>query len=175
MRRTWPLTTVAVLAATLTGCGVSGGEAPEPAPTPTSSPNFSTLTPLPSGHFDEDTRETYMPQNEPEWDVSSRESAVKAGEEAMRLFARPALEQDTWWKEISPHMNDVARKDYAYVQPESIPASKVTGAGKLIEEGSAYVANIEVPTNAGIYVVILNRVDADSPWKIARYVPPEQG
>ncbi|ALQ32612.1 hypothetical protein ATC04_18545 (plasmid) [Arthrobacter sp. YC-RL1] len=92
----------------------------------------------------------------------------------MRLFARPTLDQATWWEELSPLMNDVARKDYAYVQPQSIPANKVTGPGKIVEEDSASVVRIEVPTNAGTYVVILNRTDADSPWKIARYIFPEK-
>lgn len=173
MRRAWPAVTMAILAVALAGC--SSNEEPSEVPsTSASGPNFSNLTPLPTGLLDEDTRETYMPRSVAKWDVASRESAVKAGEEAMRLFARPSLDHSTWWDEISPLMNDTARKDYAYVQPQSIPASKVTGPGKLIEEESAYVANIEVPTDAGTYVVILNRVDGDSPWMISRYVFPDK-
>lgn len=173
MRRAWPITTMAFLAVALAGCSVNGDPAEEPS-TPATSPNFSNLTPLPTGYLDEDTRETYMPHTEPKWDAPSRKSAVTAGEEAMRLFARPTLDQATWWDEISPLMNDVARKDYAYVQPQSIPANKVTGPGKLVDEDSPSVARIEVPTNAGTFVVILNRSDADSPWKIARYIFPEK-
>lgn len=173
MRRAWPTATMAVLAVALAGC--SANEEPKDVPSASAStPNFSNLTPLPTGLLDEDTRETYMPRSVATWDAASREAAVKAGEEAMGLFARPTLDQKTWWDEISPLMNDVARKDYAYVQPNSIPANKVTGPGKLIEEDSAYVATIEVPTNAGAYGVILNRADADSPWKIARFIFPDK-
>lgn len=173
MRRAWPVITMAFLAVALAGCSVNGEPAGEASSSATP-PNFSNLTPLPTGYLDEDTRETYMPRTEPKWDASSRKSAVTAGEEAMRLFARPTLDQETWWDEISPLMNDVARKDYAYVQPQSIPANKITGPGKLVDEDSPSVARIEVPTNVGNFVVILNRSDADSPWKIARYIFPEK-
>lgn len=173
MRRAWPTITMAFLAVALAGCSTSEEPVSEP-PATISSPNFSNLTPLPTGFLDEDTGETYTPHTEPQWDAASRKSAVTAGEEAMRLFARPTLDQATWWEELSPLMNDVARKDYAYVQPQSIPANKVTGPGKIVEEDSASVVRIEVPTNAGTYVVILNRTDADSPWKIARYIFPEK-
>ena len=88
MRRAWPTVTMAFLAVALAGCSASE-EPVAVSPSPTSSPNFSNLTPLPTGFLDEDTRETYTPHAEPQWDAMSRKSAVTAGEEAMRLFAPP--------------------------------------------------------------------------------------
>ena len=40
-------------------------------------------------------------------------------------------------------------------------------------ETSAYIAGVEVPTDAGVYTVILSRVDGASPWLVERFTPPE--
>lgn len=173
MRRGSSLVALAIAAAALTGCTVS--DAPEQeSPEPSRTPDFSDVTRLPPGYVDEDSGEVYEPEQVPEWDSASRRSAVSAGEQAMTMFARPSLDKDTWWGEISPLMTDTARQNYAYVEPSSIPANKVTGSGELVDDESAYLAYVEVPTNAGTFTVILNREDADSDWKIARYVFPEQ-
>lgn len=173
MRHHRHLVALALAGLMLTAC--SPDDAATPAPTePSSTPDFSELEPLPPGYLDEDTQEIYEPENVPEWDSSSRRAAVKAGEQAMALFARPSLDKDTWWDEISPLMTDTARDYYAYVEPSSIPASKVTGSGELVDDTSAYLAYVDVPTDAGTFSVIMNRADADSDWKIARYVFPEQ-
>lgn len=157
----------------LAGCTAQPSVQPEDqGPSPT--PDFSDVTRLPPGYVDEDSGEVYEPEQVPEWDSTSRLAAVAAGEQAMTMFARPTLDKDTWWDEISPLMTETARQNYAYVEPTSIPASKVTGPGELVDDESAYLAYVEVPTNAGTFTVILNREDADSDWKIARYVFPEQ-
>ncbi|WP_152275396.1 hypothetical protein [Arthrobacter koreensis] len=91
----------------------------------------------------------------------------------MSAFARPSLDEDTWWAELGGLLNEEAAQDYAYVDPANIPATAVTGPGVLTDESSAYVGYVDVPTDAGVYRLILNRTDAVAPWLVSRISPPE--
>ena len=88
-------------------------------------------------------------------------------------FARPSLDYDTWWAELSPLLTQQAQQDYAYVDPANVPATGVTGPAAVVDETSAYVASVEVPTDVGTYTLVLTRVDAASPWLASRFTPPE--
>jgi hypothetical protein len=55
-----------------------------------------------------------------------------------------------------------------------VPVSAVTGVGVLVDEASANVAVVEVPTNAGTYTLTLSRLYGDSPWAVERIMPPEE-
>ena len=167
------------LAAALVLVGCTGqDEGPTPTPTVTSSasptmPDLDQFTPPPSGLVDEDTGETVEPQPVPEWDEASRVAVVDAAEAAMTAFARPDLDYDTWWAGVEPLLTPEAAEDYAYVDPANIPVRKVTGEGVIVEDTSAYVATVEVPTDAGNYHVLLIRQDAASPWLVSRISPEE--
>lgn len=170
---------VAVVAAlVLAGCAGQDDEAPPAPPNSTPAtpvtPDLDQFTPPPSGLVDEDTGETITPQPVPEWNETSRQSVVAAAETAMRAFARPDLDYDTWWAELEPLLTPQATEDYAYVDPANIPVREVTGQGTIIDDTSAYVAQVEVPTDAGRYWLILNRQDADAPWLVSRITPVEQ-
>lgn len=170
---------VAVVAAlVLAGCAGQDEEAPPAPPSSTPAtpvtPDLDQFTPPPSGLVDEDTGETITPQPVPEWDETSRQSVVAAAETAMRAFARPDLDYETWWAELEPLLTPQAAEDYAYVDPANIPVREVTGQGTIIDDTSAYVAQVEVPTDAGRYWLILNRQDADAPWLVSRITPVEQ-
>ena len=93
----------------------------------------------------------------------------------MAAFARPGLDYDTWWAELTPLLTQQAQQDYAYVDPANVPASAVTGPGVLVDERSAYVADVEVPTDAGTYTLVLTRTDAAAPWLTSRFTPPTGG
>lgn len=168
----------------LTACG-QGTPPAEPAPATTSpastssaspSPSFPDTaghSPAPTGVVNEDTGRTQEPYTVPSWDAESRQSAVDAATAAMRAFARPGLDAKTWWAELEPHLTDQAAQDYAYVDPAAVPARKVTGRAQLVDDTSAYVAVVEVPTNIGAYRLILSRQDAGDPWGVDRFTPPE--
>lgn len=162
----------------LSACG-GAQQANEPAPsnppsaTPTM-PNLDQFTPAPTGQLDEDTQETASPVEVPTWDEASRTSVIKAAETAMRAYAHPELDQKTWWAAVQPLLTQQAATDYSYLQPSVITAKKVTGAGKLVDDSSAYVGIVEVPTDDGIYTLILNRSAANAPWKVSRFTPPEE-
>ncbi|HRL81414.1 MAG TPA: hypothetical protein PLK46_13935 [Propioniciclava sp.] len=128
---------------------------------------------MPPGVIDEDTGETYAPQPVPEWDDESRASVIAAAETAMRAYGRPDLAFEEWWAGVSPLLDQKASRDYANLNSSRIPVTSVTGAGVIIDDTSAYVATVEVPTNIGPCTVILSRADAESPWLVSRFGLPE--
>lgn len=149
---------------------VTVSSTPTPAP---SMPDLSQFTPPPSGLIDEDTGEIIEPQPVPQWDEASRVAVVAAAEAAMTAFARPDLDEETWWAGIEPLFTDEAAQRYAYVDPANIPVREVIAEGFIIDDASAYVAIVEVPTDAGRYQLVLNRRNAEAPWLVSRITPVE--
>ncbi|PYF96376.1 hypothetical protein SAMN05216184_11936 [Georgenia satyanarayanai] len=129
--------------------------------------------PVPSGLIDDDTGEVITPRAVPEWDAESRAATAAAGEEVMRVFARPDLDHDSWWAQLQPLLSNEAQIDYAHVDPANIPAREVTADPSVTEDSSAYVARVQVPTDVGDYTVLLSRRDANAPWLAERITPPE--
>lgn len=179
----WTITAGVAVGLTLT-LAACAPQAPTPAGSPTAtstaapSPSASPLdleqfTPAPEGVVDEDTGETVAAHPVPRWDERSRADAVAAAGTAMTAFARPSLPFDTWWAELEPLLTQQAQQDYAFVDPANVPATAVTGPGTLVDETSAYVATVEVPTDVGVYTLVLTRADAASPWLASRFTPPE--
>lgn len=178
MRKIGTLIVVMTAAVVLAGCtGIA--ETSEPASTPSAStsgsifPDSSTFTPAPQGAIDEDSGETHGPRTVPTWDDSSRQSAVAAAQTVMLAYARPNLGFDEWWANLQPLLDQKATQDYAYMDPSRIVATTITGAPVITDETSAYVAYVDVPTNAGRYGLILSRVDGDSPWLTSRFILPD--
>lgn len=167
------------LVVTLSACTTGAHPTPDETPavtteTPTSMvPDGYTPSPLPSGLRDEDTGEEVTPQAVPTWDEASRASAEAAAVVVMTAFARPQLDYDTWWADLGPLLTQQAAVDYAYVDPANVPASAVTGTATIVDDTSAYVARVEVPTDVGTYAVTLTRTDATAPWLTSRIAPPE--
>lgn len=171
-------TAAIAVAIALAGCTGSAEPDPStPAPTPSATgptmPDLDKLTPAPTDAIDTETGEKITPNVLPTWDDASRASAVELATKAMSAFAHPELDYDTWWKAVEPLLTQQAAEDYAYVDPVNIPARKVTGPAQLVDETSAYIAGVEAPTDAGVYTVILSRVDGVSPWLVERFTPPE--
>ncbi|WP_104251419.1 hypothetical protein [Pseudoclavibacter sp. RFBA6] len=124
------------------------------------------------GQIDSDTGEVITSEPVATLDADARTSAEATADQAMRAYARPTLDAQTWWTELSALMTQQARQDYQYVQPSAIPANAITGPAALTDDTSAYVVHVDVPTNAGIYTVILTRQDGASSWLVARITPP---
>jgi len=178
MRKVGTAFLVVVTATTLTACtGQNATPVPTLSATSDSSgpifPDLDQFTPAPEGLIDEDSGETHGPRPVPTWDDESRQSATSAAESVMAAYARPDLSFDQWWAGLQPLLDQKATQDYAYIDPARIVASAVTGPAVITDETSAYVAFVDVPTNAGTYGVILSRVDADAPWLASRFILPE--
>ncbi|MEX0153741.1 hypothetical protein, partial [Microbacterium sp. LMI1-1-1.1] len=143
-------------AVVLAGC-TGTTEPPKPASTPSAStsgpifPDSSTFTPAPQGAIDEDSGETHGPRTVPTWDDSSRQSAIAAAQTVMLAYARPGLRFDEWWANLQPLLDQKATQDYAYMDPSRIVATTITGPPVITDETSAYVAYVDVPTDAGMY------------------------
>jgi len=118
-----------------------------------------------------DGREVEPPSN-PTWDDIDRAAAVAAAVEAVTLFARPDVPYEQWWAELAPLMSAQAQLDYQYVDPVNVPVRAVTGDGVLVDETSASIAGVEVPTDVGTYTVTLSRADDGAPWLVERFTPP---
>lgn len=165
----------AVVALALAACAAQGeGPSTTPPSTPASTPlDLGQFTTAPTGGIDEDTGETVAPQPVASWDPASTAAALDAAQTAMAAFARPGLDFDTWWAQLSPLLTQQAQQDYAFVDPANVPATTVTGAAALVDDTSAYVATVAVPTDVGTYTLILTRADGASPWLASRFTPPE--
>lgn len=164
---------VALVLAGCTGPGQPTATSPTASAATSAAPAAGQFMTPPSGVIDEDTGEIVGVDPVPEWDEESRSSVVDAAETAMRAFAQPDLSYDDWWVWVEPLLTQQAAQDYAHVDPANIPAHEVTGGGVIVEDTSAYVATVEVPTDVGAYRVLLIRQDADAPWLVSRLTPPE--
>jgi len=106
-------------------------------------------------------------------DEASKAAATDAGVKVMTLFARRAVPASTWWNDLVPVMTGQAAQAYRNVDPANVPATKVTGPGKVTPASTPQVARVSVPTDAGVYLVILSRTDQDPRWLADRITPPE--
>lgn len=181
MRRIGTATLAMVAITTMTACTGNTDSVPTSSPSVTPSevavPSLgpSPLSPAPESAIDFDSGEIRESVPEPEWDQASREAALEAAETAMAAFARPDLSFDEWWERLQPLLDQTASLDYSYMDPAVIPATTITGPAVMVDDTSAYVATIDVPTDVGTYTLILSRADASSPWLTSRFTPPSEG
>lgn len=165
------LTTLSI---SLTGCS-NQIESPAAPSTNTSTLSESSIdSPSPTPLVDEHSGETLTPQPVARWDDASRAAVIRAAETAMATFARPDLDYKTWWLKLEPLLTTDAAETYVYVDPANIPVRKVTGKGVIFHDTSAYVATVEVPTDAGRYHLLLIRESGDAPWLVSRITPVQE-
>lgn len=169
--RLWPWVSAVAAATTMAaGCGSPGPDAPAgPAP---AGPAASVQAPADAeGHTDEDHD---LPSAEPVpvWDAVSTAAAVRAAEQTMRAFARPAAAEADWWRTLAPLLSLSAAAAYQDTDPREVPARRVTGPARLVATPSVYLAEAQVPTDAGVYTVLLVRDGAGAPWLAERITPP---
>lgn len=169
---------IAATTIVLTGCVGQPDPAPTTRPTASSTPNPlepSRFTPAPSGvPLDTDSGGgTVEPEPVPTWDAQQRSAAIAAAENALTSFVRPDLSSTDWWNALSPLLTTQAQQDYRSVDPANIPARQLTGPGTIVDDRSAYVVSVNIPTDAGTYGVLLTRLDGAAPWLASRFTPPD--
>ncbi|HYN30350.1 MAG TPA: hypothetical protein VES95_10855 [Dermatophilaceae bacterium] len=117
--------------------------------------------------------EPATPMPAPSWDGRSRAAAVTAAQEALRRFARPGLSPAQWQDGLRPVLSEAGRQWYQYVDPAQVPATQVRPGARLVDVSSPYLAGVDVPTDVGVYRVLLSRLEAAAPWKVERFTPPK--
>ena len=141
-------------------------------PVPTADPGVSPSG-IPSDAVDYYSGERLdAPAAQAVWDAAAGAGAVEAAGVALELFARPTLEYAAWWDALAPVLSAQARLDYAGTDPAQVPAGEVTGSPEVLEASSPLVVSVGVPTDVGVYTVVLSRTGAGQPWLVERLTPP---
>ena len=161
-----------VLAATFVLAGCSGNGPNEQLPTtrtPSAASSSSTEpTPTPSV-YDDGTA-----QPAPKASQGAQNSAVTAAEKVVRTYAQPKLSPDAWAQQMTPLLSQSGAVAYEGQDPTTIPATKVTGSGKIVDGATDVALNVLVPTDAGEYNVALSRSGDSAPW-LANEIRPVDG
>lgn len=173
---------IAGLCAALSGCtdepSASGQPAQEPYPIPSTSSNMvptdieTAPTDVPD-QYDNGLVAELRTDAPLVLDDEARRVALAMGTEVMRRFARRDIDADTWYNELVPYLTIQAALDYKNTDPANVPPTAVTGEARLTPASSEQVARVSVPTNAGVYLVILSRNPDLPDWRADRIMPPE--
>ena len=106
-------------------------------------------------------------------DEASADAAKATAVAAMAAYARPDLPFDRWWAGLEPLLSGRAIPAYQTVDPVNVPVTRVTGEASLPDWDTPRIARVGVPTDAGVYLVVCSRNEADPVWRVERFVPPE--
>ena len=161
-----------LLVSLMAGCGIR--ETDQPAATPVTTTR-ATLSPAPATGvemLDDGTTVEHVPPTIHTWDAAAGPAAAATAEAAMRLFARRDVPAAQWWTELAPLLSPAAAQPYRHTDPARVPATQITGTTKVLTSSVPAVARVSVPTNAGVYLVILSRNETGG-WQVERFTPPE--
>lgn len=172
-RRSLGVITLALVAATGSACTAAGSADDEipshVAGTPVQRP------PEVSGPSDDHEHEYPSAAPYPSSDAASDEASLATATAAMVAFARPDLDEETWWSDLSPMLSPAAAEAYQATDPANVPASAVTCTATLNDSASPYLADVTVPTDVGRYNILLSREGQGEPWLVERISPPAPG
>lgn len=107
----------------------------------------------------------------PTWDPASEVEAVRVATGALTAFARPDLDEQTWWTGLAPYLSPTAALAYQGTDPANVPARALTGAGQLEGESTPYLARARFPTDVGMYTVLVSRDGAGAGWVVEAITP----
>lgn len=167
-------------AVALTGC--SNSSTPEPPPTG-SSTSTSVPVMIPS---DLETAPTDVPELYDDGSTGApqapstlvledadRASAIERATILMTLFARRDVPAEQWHAELATYLTPKAVVEYQYTDPANVPPTEITGEAALTPASSPGVARVSMPTDVGLYLVIMSRTDENPIWLADRIIPPE--
>lgn len=176
-RRPRLLAGVGVTACLLLASGCSATSSSTPPPTQTETTQSAVV--LPGGRSSAAAPE---PQDElaepsfgaePSWDPTAQGAAGEAATRAVTAYLSAGAE-DAWWTGVAPLLSPVAQQAYAGTDPANVPGRVVNGPPTVTDAaGSAYLAEVVVPTDAGDYGVLLSRAAEGDPWLVERFRVPE--
>lgn len=155
----------------LTGCApsptapVGATDNASVAPRPTSSATDS----ADADQHDEEDDHPSVPV--PEAGEASQADAITAAQAVVTAFARPNLDEAQWWTELVPLLSQKGAVAYEGTLPSNIPVTAVTGTAAVLPASTDVATLVEVPTDAGPYIVTLVRGGTDEPWLAERIRP----
>lgn len=168
-RRTAALIPLTIAAAiTLTACTTG---------TPQTGPQEVESSTLPADPSTSSTPSVYddaTTQPAPAASDQAQQSAVSAAEKVVRTYAQPRLSPDVWAQQMTPLLSQSGAIAYEGQDPTTIPATTVTGSGKVIPGATNVALNVLVPTDAGDYNIALSRSGDSAPW-LANEIRPTNG
>jgi hypothetical protein len=158
----------AMLLLVLSGCGDHAGEQQSGTST---AQEHADVPVEPRGHNDVEA-ELPSPPPPPVTGAAADAAAAAAAEQVMAAFARPGVDAATWFTDLAPLLTPSAQTAYLGRVGAEVPSRAVTGAPRLTESPSAYLAYATVPTDVGEYRVLLVREGEGSPWLAETITPP---
>ena len=105
-------------------------------------------------------------------DPDGRAAARRQARLTMQAYARPRLSPNAWWNGLRPHLSAAAQADYTGTDPSQVLATRITGPATLTPASLPALARVAVPTDAGIYLLLLSRTPGQA-WTVERITPPE--
>jgi hypothetical protein len=89
----------------------------------------------------------------------------------VRAWARPDLDQLTWWEGINETADEAFSQALGSTDPDNIPATKVTGTPtvRLIEGRAEVTVKTDGPT-----VLVVLVLDETGAWRVANLLPTNQ-
>lgn len=84
------------------------------------------------------------------------------------------MPEQQWWAELLPLLSQKGAVAYEGTLPSNIPVSAVTGTPAVLEASTDVATLVEVPTDAGAYIVTLVRGSTEEPWLAERIRPAGQ-
>ena len=138
---------------TLAGCGAPGPSGGQVTGAGVPAPAHSPYTPLGLG-------------------PAERRAARRTGHAALRAYTRPRRTPARWWQGVRPYLSADARLAYAGTDPVTIAARAVIGPARLTPASLPALARVAVPTDTGLYLVLLSR-SPGRPWSVERLIAPE--
>jgi hypothetical protein len=148
---------------TLTGC-IDQGLKPRTSPTatlPAGLPSTAPTAPVDAGEV----------TAAPEAAGDSQQRAIAAAAKVMQTFAQPQLSADDWWAQMLPLLSQQGGVAYQGTDPSQIPVHQVTGAGTVLPDSTEVSLIVQLPTDAGLYNIILTRPAASALWLADRVRP----
>ncbi|WP_380169632.1 hypothetical protein [Jannaschia sp. R86511] len=128
--------------------------------------------PIPADHADVGHDDILVtPGPAPTWDEAALIAAASSARDAVAAFTSDA-DDAVWWTTVSPLLSPTAQQAYVATDPAEVPGSTVLDVSTVLDAGSAYLARVLVPTDAGDYEVLLSRTESDAPWLVERFGLP---
>jgi len=161
----YPTTAAALLAtAVLAGCS-------SPPPPDAAAPVTVTVpAPSPADGPSDEHAGLGTPQPAPTWDAAAEQDARLLALDAMRAYAQPDRDPQTWYEVLAGHLTATGQAEQYGTDPTTITARTVRDA--TVTSPSAYLATAQVDTDGGTYAVLMVREDGASPWRVERITPP---